>query len=356
MRRSAFGPAYLVGGVLAVAAMAQPAAAQETVMKYKWTKGQVVHYRVTKETKMKMSGIPGSDDIEGGQLQVLTERLEVTGVDASDGAATVQATFVALKMDSNQPGMPKASYDSANPDAGAAGPSNPIVSLMSGMVGESVTFVILPDGTVRKVDGVDKVWDTMSKGMKGGGPQASMIVQGMKENFTEEGMKRQLEQGFKAIPEKAVKPGETWATSTTQPLSMMGKMSVNGTNTFKGVETVDGKKLARIGLVMTMDLLPPKEGDPVNPMLAMMKPTMKDAKGDGASLFDVGLGQLQSTTMTMTMPVEMSMTGPDGKSMNLKQNITNKVTVERVDAPPPAPAKSEPKKDDKPAEKPADKK
>src|SRR5688572_5754013 len=82
--------AALLGGFVAGAALALPVAAQETEIKYKWEKGQVLHYRMTQESKSKTTGMPGAD-MEANQTQVVIQKMEVQDV-AADKAATVRCT------------------------------------------------------------------------------------------------------------------------------------------------------------------------------------------------------------------------------------------------------------------------
>ncbi|MCW5766682.1 MAG: hypothetical protein KIT68_11985, partial [Phycisphaeraceae bacterium] len=101
----------------------------------------------------------------------------------------------------------------------------------------------------------------------------------------------------------------------------------------------DGRPVAKIANTMAVTMEPAKDAGPMG-----MQASMTQGKGTGFNYGDTGRGQLHRGTATMTMPMTLQMTGPDGNQMKIEQNITTTMLIERV----------EPKPAAKPDAKPAD--
>lgn len=327
-----------VGGVAVglLALSAGAVAAEPVTLKYKWVKGEVIAYRMTQDTATEMKGLPGMGDQKGTQKQIMGTRMEVKDV-ADDGAATVETTFESVKLTMEQPGMGAMSYDSEKPGDGAG---NPFAASFGAMIGERITFVIMPDGSVRKAEGMDKIIKKMAEAMDKENPgMGAMVADQLKGSFGDDAMRRTYEQAMKILPEKPVSAGDSWTTNFDQPLPMMGSMKTVVTSTYQGAETIDGRPVAKIANTMAVTMEPAKDAGPMG-----MQASMTQGKGTGVNYFDTGRGQLHRGTATMTMPMTLQMTGPDGNQMKIEQNITTTMLIERV----------EPKPAAKPDAKPAD--
>ncbi|MCW5766699.1 MAG: hypothetical protein KIT68_12070, partial [Phycisphaeraceae bacterium] len=212
-----------VGGVAVglLALSAGAVAAEPVTLKYKWVKGEVIAYRMTQDTATEMKGLPGMGDQKGTQKQIMGTRMEVKDV-ADDGAATVETTFESVKLTMEQPGMGAMSYDSEKPGDGAG---NPFAASFGAMIGERITFVIMPDGSVRKAEGMDKIIKKMAEAMDKENPgMGAMVADQLKGSFGDDAMRRTYEQAMKILPEKPVSAGDSWTTNFDQPLPMMGTM------------------------------------------------------------------------------------------------------------------------------------
>lgn len=100
------------------------------------------------------------------------------------------------------------------------------------------------------------------------------------------------------LPEKAIAIGDSWSSSgKTQGMS--GPMDVKTTNTFKGIKTVDGKKMAHIAVTIKMT------GSGIN------------GTGTGDNLVELSNGMSYRATIKM----ELKASNPqDGKTMTFKVN------------------------------------
>ena len=80
-----------------------------------WKKGETLRYRMTQESNVNMSGVPGMGEMT--VTTVIGQTLKMTTEDvAADGTATVKTTFEAVKLSMGTP-MGNFAYDSAAPAA-----------------------------------------------------------------------------------------------------------------------------------------------------------------------------------------------------------------------------------------------
>ena len=104
--------------VTLIAGLTGIASAQPVTLRYKWTKGEEVKYRVTQQTTATVSGLPdgmGNMNVETTMAQVI--RSVVKDV-AADGVVTVEQVYESIRTDINSP-MARVTFDSANSDAAA---------------------------------------------------------------------------------------------------------------------------------------------------------------------------------------------------------------------------------------------
>ena len=280
-------------------------------------KGRAFAIARVQESNIGMSGIPGAGDMN--LTTTVTEVHLVTPSDiAADGTATLSVKFESMKIDIVTP-MGNMSVDSS-----ASGPPpDPMLAdaqkMLQAVVGESVTMVMSPTGAVKSVDGMAR----LSAKLKAAMPAGSPLTQSMDAMMTDESFKGTMGQSFANLPDKVVKPGETWTTTLTAP-NPLGAMTSTNTFTAKGVERIEGKEVTRIGVAQKISVAP---GGSIGPMSV----TVSDGTGDGDMLVDHRLGQIVRSTTHLTLPMAMSMTAPDGTSMSLTGVTKLNVTLTLVD-------------------------
>jgi len=143
-----------------IAGLTGIASAQSVTLRYKWTKGEEVRYRVTQQTTATVSGLPsglGNMNVDTTMAQVV--RSVVKDV-AADGTATMEQVYESVRMDLNSP-LARISVDSANKDAAAD--ANPMNAALGAMLGESFVIVVSPTGVVQKVEGLDWLMESVFK-------------------------------------------------------------------------------------------------------------------------------------------------------------------------------------------------
>jgi hypothetical protein len=320
----------LVGAGVAVLAGAGLAQAQDTsTLKYKWKKGDVLHYRSVQDSDGKMTAMGMERTTK--QRQEFVQRFEVKEV-AEDGVATLDVSVLSVKMDLDQGDGMKGTYDTSRAaDQQYDGPPRlrPTMEYYGALVGEHLMVVMDASGNVRKVEGMNKIVDKMQAKM---GTVNPMVARNLRTSMGDEAMRGSMERFFKILPEKAVAAGETWTSSYEQPMPAAGgRMKLESTWTFAGSESLEGAPVAKLTSTVKADVLPPKEGEEGG-VAPGMKTTIKDGKGTGLAFFDTKAGQLAKSVVDMNLPIEVAMSA-NGQNMTMSNNMTSKFTIERIPAP-----------------------
>jgi hypothetical protein len=330
LRRALVSGLVVLGG--AAASLAQDA------LKYTWSKGEVVHYRSVQENVGKMTAMGMTRTTT--QRQEFVQRFEVKDVDA-EGVATLDVSVLSVKIVTEQGEGGSATYDTTKPaDQQYDGSPRLKASMeyMGALIGEHMTVTMEPTGAVRKVEGMAKVVDKMQAKM---GNANAMAARNLRTAMGDEAMRASLERFFRVLPPKPVAKGDTWTTSLEQPMAATGgrlKLDVNWTN------AGPADSATKLTSDIKVELVPPKEGEEGG-VAPGMKTTLKDGKGNGESLFDAKTGKLVKSIVNMQLPLEVSMSSPNGQSMTMSNDTTSKFTLERIAAP----AEGEKPADAKPA-------
>lgn len=310
--------------LLALVAAATPAAAQTIPLRYRWTKGDALTYRLTSQTDTSVTGMPGAGPMTLGQT--MTQVLKFTADDvAADGTATLRQTFQSIKMQLNGPSG-KVTYDTAAPNNNP----NPMIGAMrrvlGAMAGESIVVVMKADGTVTSISGAAKILDKIASNLPQD-PGAEAITQGMKAILTDEALRSTLAQSFSRLPADPVKPGDTWTGQLTLGAEIVGKILGTSTFTLKAIDGEGDAAVARIAVALV--LKQEAVAAPSGPAHIVMH--LGDSKGDGEILFDAGKGRIRRATMKTDMPSVVSMTAPDGGPASVQNKTTTTTTMELVD-------------------------
>jgi hypothetical protein len=315
----------VAAGVLAAGLMsglAAAASAQELTLRYRWTKGEEVRYRMTQESTATISGLPGGmPDMNVVTTMSQVVRSVVENV-APDGSATIRHTYESVRMNMDSP-MAKMAYDSTAKDMAAGDPM--MKDMFSAMIGESFVLVMSPTGAVQKVEGMGALMEKMFKKMPQD-PAAAGMLNGIKSSFTDDAMRQAFSQSSSQFPDRPVKPGDTWSNQLTFNNPMLGATTTSTTSTFGGVEGAGGAQMAKITtkLAIKLDSATPA----TNPMGLTMK--MGDSTGEGEFLFDVAKGRQQRGTTRTNVAIMMSGSGPDGAALSMQTLVKGTLTVEIV--------------------------
>jgi hypothetical protein len=310
--------------LLALLTAASPVAAQGVLLKYRWTKGDSLTYRMVNDTQSTISGMPGVGEI--AVHQSMTQVLKVTAEDVTaDGVATLRQSFESIRMEMDGP-MGKLVYDSAVPDKTANPMIDAFAKVMGALVGESIIVVIAPEGTVRQVEGASRLMEKVLKGMPQD-PAVAGAAQGLKSMLSDDALKTTLSQSFAKLPAEAVRIGDAWSGTLSMGNEMIGRIVGASTFTLKAIEGPADTPLGRIAVALTLkqEVTPPPSG----PMGMVMK--LGESKGEGEMQFNVARGRIQRSTMRTEMPSTMTMTGPDGSPATMQNRTITTMTMELVE-------------------------
>jgi hypothetical protein len=296
----------------------QAASGQNVTIRFHWSKGDTQQYRVTQESAVAMSGVPGMGEMNITTTLTQTHEYAVDDV-TGDGTGTVRVKFASMKMGMNSP-MGSMVWDSASPTAGGDQISQMMAQSLGPLVGQSITMVVTPTGEVKKIDGLTELMQKINSGMAAS-PMGGMP--GMGNVMTEDSLRSMFEQNFSALPQRAVKVGETWTrdsqlkmpfgtVASAMTLALQGVSANVATITLKATNkvTVDTKALAGTPVPMNM--------------------TMGDGTSEGELAFDVKAGRIQKSTVRTVQPMSMNMTGPDGSAVSLEATTRSTTTVELI--------------------------
>ncbi len=291
---------WMAATVVAVTAMATAAWAQEEyVLQYGLPKpGEpVVMHSVTH--------IAGAMQGMGIGVQKMTQKiqqwikLECLEVD-SDGIAKVRMTFERMAMDMNFFGK-SARFDSADPPSSQPGKDDASEAMRKGtglmFAGKSLTATVTPEGKCLKLEGIDEMFEGM-KDFPGG----ESMLQSLKESMSENVMSNQL-LNTQWVPKKPVRIGETWSTEQRMKMGPIGEVTVKSRNKLLAVETIDGRRIARIGQTTNMEVASTPGGSKL-PGMENVQIKMTSLGGTGTWLWDLDKGRMVGAQQNA--PLEMS--------------------------------------------------
>ena len=253
--------------------------AQQVALRWKYVEGSEIVYRLVNHQEITMP-------MMGGNVseQTQTTRWRVIEV-APNGDATVTVTTDNLQVEMSGP-TGNVSYDSRSDEV----PVEPAAGMLVAMAGWSYTLVIDPLGTIKSVQGMDRLIEEMMAAMS---PEARALGQGMLAGmFTEEFIIELMQNSVQIFPQDPVGPGDSWQHSFNAAIPMVGELTTNLTFTVDSIEERDGRVVAVIS----------STGEIV--AAGMME--MGDTEITSSINFDVGRGITLSSTATRN--VEMTIT------------------------------------------------
>lgn len=128
-----------------------------------------------------------------------------------------------------------------------------------GLKGATFHMVMLPDGSIRSLTGIDQMVTKMVSKMKTDSAKAANIKASLSQQFNAESMKQTMESSLKIYPAKAVKIGDSWTVDTKMQLTMpvetitkytltavkdnVAFLNINGTLLSKGTFQSMGNKI-----------------------------------------------------------------------------------------------------------------
>jgi hypothetical protein len=134
-------------------------------------------------------------------------------LDKKNGLTSIQATYKRIDMSANMGKDQKMEFSSekeVDPMDFMQMPSK----MFSIIKGKSFTMQVDDKGKVVSVTGFDKIRDAVLREMALPEEMKPMARQSFERQFNDEAVKQLFSQSFDALPNKSVKPGDTWKTSS----------------------------------------------------------------------------------------------------------------------------------------------
>jgi hypothetical protein len=295
-------PAVLV----IVAAVAAASAQADETLRWKFSKGEKLHYLVTQKTSSKAE--VAGQKIDTLMTQDIETTWEVQDVDSS-GAAVMDQTIERIVFAMTGPGG-EIKIDTKK-DEKVEGPAASVAPLFKALAGNPCRLKMSARGEVSDVSIPAKLVEAL----KNAGPAAANNPL-----FTEEGFKRMLTQASLVLPDGAVAKGQTWKVTKSIPMAMIGTMVMDNVYTYEG----PSDPADRISVAVKLDIQP-KDGVPFE-----IKVTAQDSKG--AFRFDRKAGVLRGSDLTQKMEMRITTNG-----QVILQNVDTATKMEQTQTTTPAP-------------------
>jgi hypothetical protein len=186
---------------------------------------------------------------------------------AADGTVTLEQKVESIKA--------------TNPDGTAAAGSNAVLNQL-----QNVTFTSKLDKElkVQQLEG----YDELVKRIAGDDPSVRRVVQAL---LSENQLKSVLHNSFAFVPPEPVKPGAVWNREVTLSLGPLGSVLLKQDFNFTGVETKDGKSLAKVTFKPTVVYTAPKP-EASNPEMSITSGSIQPGDSLGTLWFDTAAGRL----------------------------------------------------------------
>lgn len=190
---------------------------------------------------------------------VMAQEYSVTVTNAPEpGLRGAEMEILAIELQTAVGDM-ELKYDSANKVMGAA--DNPLAQALSNLIGGKIYFLLGADNKVVKMQGTKELFDRVDG--PAGGPRRGMGIGAMlRKSYGDDQFKQMIE--MSGMPDKPVRIGDKWEVNKVVGGGMIGDLALNTTQEFKGWQTRDKRKCARVDFAGTI------AGAGTNSLLSMM--------------------------------------------------------------------------------------
>ena len=273
----------------------------------KYAAGQEVLSRITMQQTQDITGagMPAPMKQSTEQLQDIT--LKVVE-ERPEGGHELEVGFTQMRLETRMGDMVVLKFDSAADAASDA--SNPAGPLLRALVGSKFHLLTDAKGEVTQVTGLKELMATISA-------NAPPMMNGMLEGLISEENLKQMAGSAQGLPGGAVKEGDTWPVKQDMALGPLGRLLIDMTMTFKGWETFEGRRCARIDHTGTLKSSPTQGTNAVS---------LVSLTGDttGRMYFDAEAGVARETTAVQKMEMKLQAMGQDITSQ-MTQHVTNRL-------------------------------
>ena len=253
--------------------------------------------------------------IQGAELKstvdmAMVMKWQVMGVDAN-GTAEMTQSIERMKMTMQSPGYDTVTYDSATKTK-AEGPAQSIAAGIEPLLG--VKFI-------QKMNNRGEIVDLRLS--KEAAEALDRVPSGaqVKEMFSKDGLKSLVSQAAAVLPDKPVRPGDTWRGHSVTK-SPAGDLEMDMQYTYYGSEQRQGKKLDKIGVDLVLSF-----ADGANPLGLSVQ--VKDQDNQGVLYFDAAEGRFVETWLHQKLALETAL-GNQTHVQNLDMQLVMRFVSDRT--------------------------
>lgn len=274
----------------------------------KWAAGQRYLMRMESVQSYQLPNFPGMGRGPGGATGTNNPPLEnqfaqeyaLVVTNAADGHRGIEMEILAFEIVAARGDQEFINYDSGNKVAPGHGP---MTELFDKLIGGKIYYLVAPDSTVVRVEGVKELFDRVepttevngdtARGRRGG---AGML----RSAYNEDVFRQMIE--LAGAPPDAVRIGESWTITRETSAPIIGKLSITTTNTLRGWQEHEGHRSARVEFTGAIAF-----GTNAGPLAAFMK--LEGGTVNGRYWFAPDLGIPIETIFEQQMTLRFSNLG-----------------------------------------------
>jgi hypothetical protein len=300
--------------VLALLILTRPllSAVEPVELKQRWLPGK--KYYQTLRTHQTSKVALGDEKLDQSTSVTLDLSLTVDRQKAGEPKRmTIRYERAAVELNINDQ---KLGYDSANPGAN----TDPLglSKTIGATVGKELKLVLDDKDQVTNIENYDDFIKSLPPSQVPGMDPAKMYSRSALTEMLQQG-------GLYSMPGKPVSPGDTWPFNLQLELPGLGKVSVNGNYTFKGMTDHNGTICAEIVASGTLTLVLADVAAKGDSELAALGAAVTGGTVKGSVWFDPQLGCARDTQLVH----ELTMTMQDPSDPSVKITIP---TTQRINA------------------------
>jgi hypothetical protein len=122
---------------------------------------------------------------------------------------TLKVIYDRIGMSMDMGGQ-KMEFSSDSPAGDPSNPLNMVTNLFSAMKGKSFTMKVDANGQIKEVNGIDQLGEELVTGLNLPAASKDRMLQSFRSKFNENDVKETFSQTFSMLPNKKVKPGDSW--------------------------------------------------------------------------------------------------------------------------------------------------
>lgn len=178
------------------------------ILKQNYPIGKKYDYNLTSNQIIKQK--IGDQNINLSQEIGTDYTFDITGDKAGD--KSIKVIYNRINMKSTGMGNTM-TMDSDHQEPGKPNP-------FSGLKGAAFEMIFGANGSIKSVNGIEKMLDNMASKMTTDTGQVKAIKASLGKQFSADGMKQTMESSFKIYPDKPVKIGDSWTVDTKMQMTM----------------------------------------------------------------------------------------------------------------------------------------